>query len=183
MLTGGTDAKQVPFTDHYKTLGIDHGADDNEIAKIIRAKVKELHPDRNPDDPHAAEHLRKVLAAKEILTDRENRNTYDRLYSAPTLLKWGMGKSESKVISSGTHQTVGKRGSVDRRLDGIDHLMGEIDEIETETDAELKIVKHKYTIIASVIAAVIGFFVAGPAGMILFALVGAIVGYYLGNKI
>ena len=86
------------------------------------------------------------------------------------------------MISSGTKKTVGKRGAVDRRLDGIDHLMEEIDEIETDSKDQFKSIKHRYTIIIAGIAGLIGWFVGGPAGFLVFGLVGLIVGYYIGNR-
>ena len=98
--------------------------------------------------------------------------------------RWDDRRKEAEIISSGpdSEHIPGWRGSVDRRVDGIDHLRNEIEEIEVETDTELKSVKHWYTIAGVIIAAIVGYFIGGIPGSIFFALVGAIIGYYLGSR-
>jgi len=180
----GTDAKQARFVDYYRILGVEPNASRDEINKTIRVKVLEFHPDRHPDDPAAAEKLREVLEARDALSDIKKRADYDLLYHAPYLKRWDERKIAGEVIRSGpdTEHIPGWRGSVDRRVDGIDHLRNEIEEIEAETVTELKSVKHWYTIAGVILAAIAGFFVGGMPGAILFALVGAIIGYYLGSR-
>jgi curved DNA-binding protein len=66
-------------TDYYKTLGIDEGADAAAIKKAYRKLARELHPDRNPDDPTAEERFKVVQQAYETLSDPAARKQYDRM--------------------------------------------------------------------------------------------------------
>jgi molecular chaperone DnaJ len=66
------------MTDHYKTLGVDKGADAVEIKKAYRKMAMKYHPDRNKDNKEAEEKFKLVSAAYDILKDEQKRAAYDR---------------------------------------------------------------------------------------------------------
>lgn len=66
------------MADLYSRLGIARGADDAAIKKAYRKLAKELHPDRNQDNPKAAERFAEVTSAYDLLSDKDKRAQYDR---------------------------------------------------------------------------------------------------------
>jgi DnaJ-class molecular chaperone len=64
--------------DLYQRLGIQRGASDAEIKKAYRSLAKQLHPDRNKDNPNAAKRFSDVTAAYDLLSDKTKRARYDR---------------------------------------------------------------------------------------------------------
>lgn len=66
------------MADPYATLGVSRGAGEDEIKKAYRKLAKELHPDRNRDNPKAAEKFGKVAQAYDLLSDKDKRARFDR---------------------------------------------------------------------------------------------------------
>ncbi len=64
--------------DLYEVLGVARGASGDEIAAAFRAQAKTLHPDRNPDDPVAAERFKDLTLAYQTLVRPRSRAAYDR---------------------------------------------------------------------------------------------------------
>uniref|UniRef100_A0A8C4R410 DnaJ homolog subfamily B member 11 n=1 Tax=Eptatretus burgeri TaxID=7764 RepID=A0A8C4R410_EPTBU len=64
--------------DFYKILGVSRSASTKDIKKAYRKLAMQLHPDKNPDDPQAAEKFQDLGAAYEVLSNEEKRKIYDR---------------------------------------------------------------------------------------------------------
>lgn len=64
--------------DPYQILGVARSADDAEIKKAYRKRAKDLHPDRNRDDPKAQDRFSELNGAYEILGDETKRKQFDR---------------------------------------------------------------------------------------------------------
>lgn len=69
---------EAQMEDLYSQLGVARGASEAEIKKAYRKLAKELHPDKNKDNPKATERFSKVTHAYDILTDKAKRAQYDR---------------------------------------------------------------------------------------------------------
>ncbi|TPG10005.1 DnaJ C-terminal domain-containing protein [Sphingomonas oligophenolica] len=66
------------MADPYQTLGVARGASEADIKKAYRKLAKELHPDRNKDNPKASERFSLVTNAYDLLTDKDKRARFDR---------------------------------------------------------------------------------------------------------
>jgi curved DNA-binding protein CbpA len=82
------------FVNYYDLLGIDPKAGRQEIKQAYLNKVKEWHPDKNPDRTEEAEEKTKVLnQAYHILGDAARRKNYDRM------LRFTSGKDFGQFIN------------------------------------------------------------------------------------
>ena len=66
------------MSDPYTTLGVARSATEKDIKSAYRKLAKELHPDRNTDNPKATERFSKVTQAYDLLTDKDKRARFDR---------------------------------------------------------------------------------------------------------
>jgi uncharacterized membrane protein YkvA (DUF1232 family) len=75
-------------------LGVNSKTGQKEIKQAYRTKLKEWHPDKNPDRKEEAEEITKTLnVAYDILSDPEGRKNYDRI------LRFSKGKKFSEYVN------------------------------------------------------------------------------------
>ena len=66
------------MADYYLTLGVDRGANDDDIKKAYRKLAMAYHPDRNGGSKEAEEKFKEITEAYDVLRDPNKRSVYDR---------------------------------------------------------------------------------------------------------
>jgi molecular chaperone DnaJ len=64
--------------DYYAILGVKRDASEKEIKQAYRRLARKYHPDVNPGDKSAEAKFKEINEAYEVLSDKENRQKYDR---------------------------------------------------------------------------------------------------------
>ncbi|CAH0400089.1 unnamed protein product [Chilo suppressalis] len=88
--------KDIADVDLYAVLGLQITATESDIKKAYRKKALQCHPDKNPDDPKAAETFHELSRALEILTDVSARSAYDKVLRAKEAAKIRHQELDSK---------------------------------------------------------------------------------------
>jgi len=65
------------FIDYYALLGVPWDATEATIRKAYRTRARQLHPDKNRDDPDAATKFDAAKRARDVLMDATERAAFD----------------------------------------------------------------------------------------------------------
>ncbi|QKX60882.1 uncharacterized protein TRUGW13939_08028 [Talaromyces rugulosus] len=90
----------VAETKLYDELSIKPDASQDEIKKAYRKGALKHHPDKNKDNPKAAEKFKELSQAYEVLSDPEKRKIYDQ-YGLEYLMRGGPAPSAGTGAGAG----------------------------------------------------------------------------------
>ena len=65
--------------DYYAVIGVPASATQDEIKKKYRSLAAKHHPDKNPNDPKAADTFKEISEAYQTLGDADKRKQYDQM--------------------------------------------------------------------------------------------------------
>ena len=87
--------------DYYSVLGVPSSATQDEIKKKYRKLAAKHHPDKNPNDPKAAETFKEISEAYQVLGDAEKRKQYDQMRRLGAFGGFGTGAGGRRPGSPG----------------------------------------------------------------------------------
>ena len=81
--------------DYYEILGVQKGANTDDIKKSYRKIAMKYHPDKNPNDSEAEKKFKEAAEAYSVLSDDQKRQQYDQFGHA------GLGGSAGQGFQGG----------------------------------------------------------------------------------
>jgi hypothetical protein len=107
--------RKNPLRNYYKILGIPFDASDDEVKSAYRRLAKQYHPDivKNAE---AAERMKLINEAYEVLKDKRKRAVYDYIYFR---YKAWVQKEQYRYPELGTVQPVYRPGLLQRIVSGV----------------------------------------------------------------
>lgn len=89
-----------PFIDYFDVLGVGFDADDREIDRAYRRKVKEVHPDRHENDAVCVEKTMLLNEARDTLKDAAERKSYQARWLLHCLTRQHLPSATSRPRAS-----------------------------------------------------------------------------------
>ena len=86
--------------DFYAVLGVSASATQDEIKKQYRKLAARYHPDKNPNDPKAADRFKEISEAYQVLGDAERRKQYDQMRQLGAFSGFGGARSGARPGTS-----------------------------------------------------------------------------------
>ena len=83
--------------DFYATLGVPASATQEEIKKQYRKLASKHHPDKNPNDPKAADTFKTISEAYQTLGDEAKRKQYDDMRRLGAFGNFGSGAGSARA--------------------------------------------------------------------------------------
>ena len=87
--------------DYYAVLGVPASATQDEIKKQYRKLAAKHHPDKNPNDPKAADTFKAISEAYQTLGDAEKRKQYDQMRQLGAFGGFGGGARSAGTRGAG----------------------------------------------------------------------------------
>lgn len=115
--------------DYYKILGIGKSAEKHDIKEAYRKNALQYHPDRNKDDPFAAEMMKKVNEAYAVLSNDAKRAKYDLMqdqYGENAYSRFRNNYSEHDIFSGSDFNQVFEEFTKDFGFRGFDEIFKDI---------------------------------------------------------
>src|SRR5215210_5729057 len=100
----------APTKDFYAVLGISSSASQDEIKKQYRRLAAKHHPDKNPNDPKAAERFKEISEAYTVLGDPGKRKQYDEMRRLGAFTNFGGARGGARPSGGGPRAGGGSPG-------------------------------------------------------------------------
>ena len=98
--------------DYYAVLGVPASASQDEIKKQYRKLAAKHHPDKNPNDPKAADTFKSISEAYQTLGDAEKRKQYDQMRQLGAFGGFGAGARGAGTRGAGGTAGGGPNGMI-----------------------------------------------------------------------
>lgn len=132
---------KVKDLDLYLLLGVDPDADDSTIKSAYRKKALKCHPDKNPDNPKAAELFHQLSDAYNVLSDEKARKAYDNVLKARKANELRNRQLDAKRKKLKDELEARERAATEKRTDDFlagENLKREIERLQKEGRRQLE---------------------------------------------